>query len=110
MRADFFRCGVTMDRRVGAAATLSESERQDIAVQALARSVTISDLATQRGTSRKFVYQQMHKASTTLDDAFLSATPDEKALFALTVNKTWLRQVIVGLALIGHGPVQLQRA
>jgi hypothetical protein len=37
---------------------------------------SISDLATQRGTSRKFVYQQMHKASITLDDAFLSATPD----------------------------------
>jgi hypothetical protein len=37
-----------------------------------------------------------------LDDAFLSAAPDEEALFALTVTKNWLRQVIVGLALICH--------
>ena len=91
-----------MDRRVGAAATLSESDRQDLAVQALARSATISDLAARHGASRKFVYQQMHKAGAALDDAFLSAVPDEEALFALTVTKTWLRQVIVGLALICH--------
>jgi transposase-like protein len=91
-----------MDRRVGAAATLSESDRQDLAVQALARSATISDLAARHGASRKFVYQQMHKAGAALGDAFLSAAPDEEALFALTVTKTWLRQVIVGLALICH--------
>ena len=91
-----------MDRRVGAAATLSESDRQDLAVQALARSATVSDLAARHGASRKFVYQQMHKAGAALDDAFLSAAPDEEVLFALTVTKTWLRQVIVGLALICH--------
>jgi hypothetical protein len=54
------------------------------------------------GASRKFVYQQMHKAGAALDDAFLSAAPDEEALFALTVTKTWLRRVIVRLALICH--------
>jgi hypothetical protein len=91
-----------MDRRVGAAATLSESVRQDLAVQALARSATVSDLAARHGTSRKFVYQQMHRAGAALDDAFLSAAPDEEALFALAITKTWLRQVIVGLALICH--------
>jgi len=37
-----------------------------------------------------------------LDDAFLSAAPDKEVLFTLTVTKTWLRQVIVGLALICH--------
>jgi hypothetical protein len=91
-----------MNRRVGAAAALSETDRQGLAVQALARSATISDLAVRHGASRKFVYQQMHKAGAALDDAFLSAAPDEEELFALTVTKTWLRQVIVGLALICH--------
>ena len=91
-----------MNGWVGAAATLSENDRQDLAVQALARSATISDLAVQHGTSRKFVYQQMHKAGAALDDAFLSAAPDEKALFTLTITKTWLRQAIVGLVLICH--------
>jgi hypothetical protein len=91
-----------MDRRVGAAATLPESARQDLAVQALARSATVSDLAARHGTSRKFVYQQMHKAGAALDDAFLSAVPDDEVLLTLTVTKTWLHQVIVGLALICH--------
>src|ERR1700712_796424 len=91
-----------MDGRVGAAATLSETDRQVLAIQALARSATISDLAVQHGTSRKFVYQQMHKAGAALDDVFVSAAPDEKTLFTLMVTKTWLRQVIVGLALICH--------
>src|SRR5208337_199516 len=44
-----------MDRCVGAAALLPESDRKDLAVQALARSATISDLATRHGVSRKFV-------------------------------------------------------
>ena len=91
-----------MNRRVGAAAALSETGRRDLAVQALARSATISDLAVQHDASRKFVYQQMRKAGAALDDAFLSAAPDQEVLFTLMVTKTWLRQVIVGLALICH--------
>src|SRR5271165_3377269 len=92
-----------MDRCVGAAALLPESDRKDLAVQALARSATISDLATRHGVSRKFVYRQTDKARTALDDAFLSAAPEDEVLFQLTVTKTWLRQVIVGLTLICRG-------
>ena len=91
-----------MDQCVGAAARLPESDRKDLAIQALARSETVSDLAARHGVSRKFVYQQTHKAVAALDDAFLSATPDHEVLFEVAVTKTWLRQVIVGLALICH--------
>jgi len=86
-----------MDRGVGAAARLPESDRKDLAIQALARSETVSDLAARHGVSRKFVYQQTHKAVAALDDAFMSATPDDEVLFELAVTKAWLRQVIVGL-------------
>ena len=92
-----------MDRGVGAAVRpLSESDRKDLAIQALAGSETVSDLAARHGMSRKFVYQQTHKARTALDDAFSPATPDEAVLFELAVTKTWLRQVIVALPLICH--------
>jgi len=57
-------------------------------------------LAVRHGVSRKFVYQQTHKARAALDDAFLSATPDDEVLFEVAVTKAWLRQVIVGLTLI----------
>src|SRR3954467_9541853 len=90
-----------MDRGVGAAVRpLSESNRKDLAIQALAGSETVSDLAARHGVSRKFVYQQTHKARAALDDAFSSTTPDEAVLFELAVTKTWLRQVIVALPLI----------
>jgi len=71
-----------------------------MAVQALGRSETISDLAAQHEVSRKFVYQQAHKAAAALDNAFSSAVPDNEVLFELAVTKTWLHQVIVGLPLI----------
>jgi len=89
-----------MDRCVGAAARLPQSGRKDLAIQALAQSATVSDLAARHGVSRKFVYQQTHKAVAALDDAFSPATPDHEVLFELAVTKAWLRQVIVGLTLI----------
>jgi hypothetical protein len=91
-----------MNRCVGAPARLPESERKDLAVLALARSAPVSDLAARHGVSRKFVYQQSHKAQTALDDAFTTSKRDDAVLFELTVSKIWLRQVIVGLALICH--------
>src|SRR5215203_7304402 len=93
-----------MDRGVGAAVRpLPESDRKDLAIQALAGSETVSDLAARHGVSRKFVYQQTRKARAALDEAFSSATPDEEVLFELAVTKTWLRQVIVALPLICRG-------
>jgi len=92
-----------MDRCVGTAALLVESDRRDLAIQALARSATISDLSARHGVSRKFIYQQTDKARTALDDAFMSAAPGDEVLFEVAVTKTWLRQVIVGLTLICRG-------
>jgi hypothetical protein len=78
-----------MDQCVGAAARLPESERKDLAVLALARSAKVSDLAVQHGVSRKFVYQQTHKARTALDDAFTATTLDDAVLFELTHLMHW---------------------
>jgi hypothetical protein len=94
---------VSMDRSVGAAARLPESDREELAIQALARSQTVSDLAARHGVSRKFVYHQARKARVALDDAFLSAKAEDEVLFELAVTKAWLRQVIVALALICRG-------
>ncbi len=85
---------------VGAAARLPGGNRKDLAIQVLARSETVSHLATRHGVSCKFVYQQTHKACAVLDNAFSPAVPDSGVLFELTVTKAWLRHVIVGLTLI----------
>ena len=76
------------------------NDRKHLAIQALAGSDAVSDLAARHGVSRKFVYQQTRKAGTVLDDAFSPAVPDGEVLFELAVTKAWLRQVIVGLTLI----------
>src|ERR671917_982870 len=90
-----------MDRGVATAVRpLPESDRKDLAIQALAGSETVSDLAARHGVSRKFVYRQTHKARAALDDAFSPAVPNGAVLFELAVTKAWLRQVIVGLTLI----------
>jgi hypothetical protein len=89
-----------MDRCVGAAALLAEGDRKDLAVQALARTATIRDLASWHGVSRTFIYRQTDKARIALDEAFRSTAAEDATLFQLTVTKTWLRQVIVGLTLI----------
>src|SRR4051794_5937599 len=92
-----------MDRCAGAAAGLPERDRKDLAVQALARSATISDLSSRHGVSRKFGYQQANKARLALDDAFIAVTADDEILFEIPVTKRSLRQVIVALALMCRG-------
>ena len=92
-----------MDQGIGAAARLPGRERKELAIHALAGSETVTDLATRHGVSRKFVYQQTHKASIALNDAFAPAVPDSAVLFELAVSKAWLQQIIVALALICRG-------
>jgi len=71
-----------MDQCGGAAAKLPEGERKDLAILALARSETVSELASRHEVSRKFIYQQAHKARVALDDAFSSETPEDGLLVA----------------------------
>ena len=54
------------------------------------------------GVSRKFLYQQKHKANKALDEAFTDSQDDREVLFYLPVTKTWLFQLILALILICH--------
>ncbi len=65
------------------------------------------------GVSRKFLYQQKHKANKALDQAFTDSKDDQKVLFYLPVTEAWLFQLILALILICHssyrGVVELLR-
>ena len=95
------------------AARLPEADRINLAILALAGTATITDLAAGQNVSRKFVYQQVNKASAALAEVFSSSAPDDEVLFELPVTKTWLRQLTLGLSLICHssyrGVVELMR-
>ena len=78
---------------------LEPEERQDLAVQALGGTFTITSLAEQTGVSRKFVYQQIDIAQQALAEAFAAPAADDDVLFHLPVTKKWLRQNVLSLLL-----------
>ena len=49
---------------------LLPQQRQDLAIQVLARTETVSELARQHEVDRKFFYQQVHTAEKVLSEAF----------------------------------------
>ena len=85
-----------------AAHDLTPAQRQHLAVQALAGSVPITDLAQQHHVSRKFVYEQAQIAEDALHRAFAPPPDDSEVLFYLPVTKAWLRQLVLALVFICH--------
>jgi hypothetical protein len=92
---------------------LVPQQRQDLAIQILAGTETVSALARQHELSRKFLYQQVHTAEEALNQAFAPAPTPDNVLFYLPVTKAWVRQLVLGLVLICHsstrGVVELLR-
>ena len=95
------------------AANLASDARQKLAIEVLAKSQPISQLAATHQVSRKFLYEQGQKAKTAMDATFEPTASDDDVLFHLPVTKTWLSQLILGLVLICHssyrGVVELFR-
>jgi hypothetical protein len=83
---------------------LLPTQRQDLAVQVLAGAQPVAELARQYEVSRKFLYQQANIADEALAQVFHPEPKDEEVLFRLPVTKAWLRQLVLGLVLIGHAP------
>jgi len=67
------------------------------------RTEPVTHLAQQHQVSRKFVYQQLAKATAAIDQAFEPAKPkDQKVLFYLPITKAWIHQFVLSLILICH--------
>lgn len=88
------------------ARTLDPQHRQRLAVEALAGTVPITELADRARVSRRFVYRQQALARDALDDAFDPPPADDAVLFHLPVTTNWLHQFTLGLVLIGHCPLR----
>lgn len=86
---------------------LPPPQRQELALGALARTQTISQLSRTYEVSRKFIYQQADKGREALNGAFARPEPaGDQVLFHLPVTEAWLRQVMLGLVLIGHSSLR----
>lgn len=78
--------------------------RQDLAIQALAHSTPITDLADQADVSRKFVSSQATKARQALQDAFrpTAAVDEQEVLFWFPVTRQTIQIVVLVLLLRCH--------
>jgi len=56
---------------------LAPEQRQDLAIQVIAGTETVSQLARQHEVSRKFVYHQVHTAKEALSEAFAPSSKPE---------------------------------
>jgi hypothetical protein len=83
---------------------LRPQQRQELALQILAGSQPVAQLARQHQVSRKFLYQQADTARLALEHAFDPPRPDEEVLFHLPVTRSWLRQLVLALVLSCHSP------
>jgi len=84
-------------------ARLAPLQRKDLFLEALRRTEPLTRLAERHQVSRKFVYQQMEKATAALDQAFQPAGPPQDAvLFSRPVTRPWLEQLVLSLTLICH--------
>ena len=81
---------------------LPPQQRQELALQVLAGSQPVAQLARQHQVSRKFLYQQADTAQLALESAFDPPPLTEDVLFQLPVTKAWLRQLILALVLTCH--------
>ncbi len=78
---------------------MGPATRQDLALEALAGTATITSLAEEANVSRKFVHQQVNIAQQALDQAFAPPAAGDDVLFYLPVTKKWLRQNVLSLLL-----------
>src|SRR4029079_17797339 len=85
---------------------LTAEQRQELAVQALARAAPVTEFGARAQVSRPFVYRQRAIARAALDDAFAPAAADDAVLFHLPVTRHWLRQFALSLVLVGHSPLR----
>jgi hypothetical protein len=77
-------------------------QRRHLFLEALRRREPILHLAERHGVSRKFVYQQMAKATAAVDQAFQGPAGGDPVLFHVPVTEQWLEQMVLSLTLICH--------
>lgn len=83
------------------AADMPGDLRKHLVLEAFA-GTPISHLALEHHVSRKFVYEQLHRAHAGLDRVFDPPAEEDGVLFWLPVTKAWLHQLVLSLVLICH--------
>lgn len=88
------------------AGQMPPTDRKKLALQGIARTEPLTELARENEVSRKFIYSQIDKAEEALDNAFSDQgeKTKENVLFFLPVTKRWIRSFVLSLVLSCHAP------
>jgi hypothetical protein len=107
MSSSHFANSTNSSKARNSASTKTPQERKQLAIEAMAKTSTISQLASKTDTSRKFIYAQKQKAENALDEAFtLNTGADDFVLFYLPITKAWIHRFILAIILICHGSLR----
>ena len=84
------------------ASQMPPKQRKELAIMVLAHTEPVTTVAQHHQVSRKFLYQQAHKAEAALEEAFVEPPDDQRVLFYLPVTTAWIRMCVVSLLLMCH--------
>jgi hypothetical protein len=90
------------DKQNSSARTLDPAKRKTVAVEALARTRPVTQIARENDISRKLVYALEGKARQALDEAFAPQKDGADVRCWLPVTKLWLRRMVLELILCCH--------
>ncbi len=79
------------------AKSLTFEQRKQIALHVISNNSTVTQIAKQYRTSRKFINKQKNKAIAAINLKFAAKT--EPSLFYLPVTKSWINQTVLTLML-----------
>lgn len=78
-------------------------QKKRVALEAVSRQKTITRIADENNTSRKFFRQQGRNLQVVIDNVFDTAkASDDDVIYHLPVTKLWIEQLVLALMLVGH--------
>jgi hypothetical protein len=85
------------------AKSMSLRQKKRVALDAIGGGKTITRIAQENNTSRKFVRRQAQILQTAMDKEFtaVSGAPDD-VIYHLPVTKHWIEQLVLSLMLVAH--------
>jgi hypothetical protein len=85
------------------AKSMTTDLKKRVALDALSNKKTITRLADENNTNRKFIWQQSGKAQSALETVFkVSHASNDDVIYSLPVTKAWIEQLVLALMFLGH--------
>lgn len=83
--------------------SMPSAQKKSVALEAISGQKTITRIAKENNTSRKFVRQQGRNLQVVIDNVFDgNKASNDDVIYYLPVTKLWIEQLVLALMLLGH--------